>query len=71
MLMARGRHAALDAICADQERRAAEHADAASGAGSADPLADAADYVLRYHLAELGAGGRERGVKDCISWLRL
>ena len=29
--------AAIDAICANQERRAAEHVDAAPGAGSTDP----------------------------------
>jgi hypothetical protein len=55
----RGRDAAIDAICAYQERRAAERADAAPGAGSASPPANAAANALRAHLAELGLVGEK------------
>ena len=50
----RGRDTAIDAFCADQERRAAERADAAPDTGSSDPPANATDQCLRAHLAELG-----------------
>src|SRR5262245_24787674 len=51
--------AAIDAICADQGRRAAEHADAAPGAGSPDPSADSADQRTSRTPCRARVGGSE------------
>ena len=55
----RGGHTAIDAFCADQERRAAEHADAAPDAGSPDPPADTTDQRPSCPPGRARAGGSE------------
>src|SRR5262245_37013293 len=55
----RGRHTAIDAVCADQDHRAAEHADAAPRAGSLDPPADPADERTSCPPCRTRVGGSE------------
>ena len=55
----RGRDAAIDAFCADQERRAAERADAAPDAGSPDPPANSTDQCTSCPPGRTRTGGSE------------